>query len=91
MDLGQLKEDLKAAIKVMPVELQLEAAKVFHAVGKHMPTIEKIGPVIGPLLMPHIQAGAVEFAMNMIDREGLDKTMREAFLESGIVLPGPSA
>jgi hypothetical protein len=91
MDLGQLKEDIKKVIKHMPAELQLECAKVFHTVVKHMPTIEKIGPLIAPLLMPHVQAGAVEFAMGMIDRDGLDKAMREAFAESGIVIPGPQA
>ncbi len=88
MDLGAVKDNIKSAIKLMTPEMQLDASRIFQVIVKHMPTIEKIGPELAAMFMPIIQAGAFEFAMGMVDKEGLEMAFREAFGECGIVIPG---
>jgi hypothetical protein len=87
MDFGALKDDVKKVLKLLTPELQLAAAELFKIIGRHMPEIEKVGPQAYPILSNHIMAAAGEFAMGMIDKDGCDKALREAFAESGIIVP----
>src|SRR5262245_51417747 len=91
MDMDTLKENVKTVIGLMPAEVQLDCAKLFHIVVKHMPTIEKIGPVVVGILGNDVNTLAMEFAMGTLDKDRLNKTMTEAFAECGIVLPEISA
>jgi hypothetical protein len=88
MDMDALKANVKKALAHLPPDMQLDASRLFSMVEKHMPTIEKIGPLMMPLLGDDVMALAVEWQCKMLDKENLNKTLREAFAESGIVIPG---
>lgn len=87
MDYATLKDNVKKTIKLMPAEIQLDVAQLFHIVIKHMPTIEKLGPQVMGLLANDINALAMEKATGILDTNALNATMTEAFAECGIVLP----
>lgn len=91
MDLGALKTNLKTVIKAMPAEMQLDIAHLFHIVIKHLPAIEQIAPLAMGALGNDVQTMAWEFSSGMLNREGLDVAVKEAFAECGIVLPEMSA
>jgi hypothetical protein len=86
-DLDALKDNVKRALKLMTPEMQLDASRLFSMIEKHMPVIEKIGPEFMAILGDDAMAIGQEMAMGMANKEGLNTTLREAFAESGIVIP----
>jgi hypothetical protein len=84
MDMDALKEAVKTTIRKLTPEMQLDAGELFNLIAKHGPALEKLGPEVLPVLMPHVQTAAVEFAMGTIDKAKLDTTLREAFAECGL-------
>ncbi len=85
MDADMLKGNLKLAIKKMPPELQIDFAKLFPAVARHLPTLEKIGPELIELMSNDVMAIGIEWQCNMLDKDALMKVIQEAFAESGII------
>jgi hypothetical protein len=86
-DLDALKDNVKRALKLMTPEMQLDASRLFSMIEKHMPVIEKIGPQFMDILGNDVQAIMVEAAMGTVNKDALNTTLREAFAESGIVIP----
>jgi len=87
MDMEFLKGNLKAAIRKMPPDLQLDFSKLFTVVEKHMATLEKIGPEVWDLLSNDVMTCAMEFMSGTVNKDGLSKVVHEAFAECGIGLP----
>ena len=91
MDMDTLKSNVKKVIKLMPPEVQLDTAHLFHIIVKHMPVIEKVGPQVMEIMAADINTLALEFATGMLNKEALNVAMTEAFAECGIVIPDINA
>lgn len=87
MDMDTVKENVKKAVKLMPPELQLDFARLFVGVEKHMPTLSTVGPEIWDFMANDVMTVAMEFSMGTVDMDALSKAMHEAFGECGIVIP----
>lgn len=85
MDADMLKGNLKRAIGKMPPELQLDFAKLWTGVEKHLATFERIGPEIMDIMGNDVMSIAVEWQCKMLDKDALSKIVHEAFAESGIM------
>jgi hypothetical protein len=91
MDLEAFKEALKQALKMVPPELARDFAHVIAFLWQKMPMIEEVGPKIWPVLSNHVMALAAAWQFKLVDPKDIDKFLREAFEESGIVIPaGPT-
>lgn len=87
MDNSVLKQSVVNVLTALPEEMRQDTALIFKVIAKHVPKLVKIGPDLLPELMPHIQAASLEFAMGMLDLDGIDVAMSEAFKEVGIEIP----
>lgn len=81
MDFDSLSTDLRTAFAALPedVFVKLRDIVVNHhdVFATHLPSvIEK--------LMPHIMAGASEYAMGILDSKGIEETVMAVLAERGV-------
>jgi hypothetical protein len=87
MDNQAFERDLRKAAKMLPPSVQEKFREIAAFVFTNLDTLQRVMPALAPIMMPHVQTVMFEGATGILDKQGLEAAVRNAFSDIGVNVP----